>query len=146
MTQYSHTQTGYVLLVGLGGACLVVAGLGVGFGWNGVLAGVFAVLMGAGVLFHSLTVQIRDGWLACWFGPGLIQKRFPLEDISEAEAVRNKWYYGWGVRYTPHGWLFNVSGLDAVQITLLSGKTYRIGTDEPEALLRAIRLNARLDD
>ena len=61
----------------------------------------------------------------------------------EAQPVTNKWYYGWGIKRTPHGWLFNVSGLQAVEITLRSAKKYRIGTDEPERLADAIRANLR---
>jgi len=40
---------------------------------------------------------------------------------------------------TPHGWLYNVSGLDAVEVTTKSGKKYRIGTDVPAELEQAIR-------
>jgi len=53
--------------------------------------------------------------------------------------VKNPWYYGWGIRFTPHGWLYNVSGLHAVEIELKNGKKYRIGTDVPENLEKAIR-------
>lgn len=47
-------------------------------------------------------------------------------------------YYGWGIHLTPHGWLYNVSGSDAVEIRMKTGKKYRIGTDVPEELERAI--------
>jgi hypothetical protein len=53
-------------------------------------------------------------------------------------VVRNRWYYGWGIRITPRGWLYNVSGLDAVELALKNGKCVRIGSDEPHALARAI--------
>ena len=56
--------------------------------------------------------------------------------------MRNLWYYGWGIRYTPHGWLFNVSGLDAVELELKNGRTWRVGTDEPVELLAAIQAAA----
>jgi len=36
-------------------------------------------------------------------------------------------------------WVYNVSGLEAVEVTLRSGKRFRIGTDEPEALLTALQ-------
>jgi len=58
--------------------------------------------------------------------------------------VHNHWYYGRGIKLTPHGWLFNVSGFDAVEIQLKNGRKYRIGTDEPDALLAAIE-SAALD-
>jgi len=60
-------------------------------------------------------------------------------EIEDATPVRNHWFYGWGIRLTPHGWLYNVSGLGAVEIVLSSGKHYRIGTDRPEELAQAIQ-------
>jgi hypothetical protein len=35
-------------------------------------------------------------------------------------------------------WIYNVSGFDAVEITMKNGKIYRIGTDEPLKLEQAI--------
>jgi len=38
-------------------------------------------------------------------------------------------------------WLvWNISGLDAVELTYCDGKKFRIGTDEPEALLEALKV------
>jgi hypothetical protein len=62
-----------------------------------------------------------------------------VQEIRDARAVRNRWFYGWGIRLTPHGWMFNVSGLDAVELDLPNGRRFRNGTDEPERLLAAIR-------
>ena len=90
-------------------------------------------------LFANLTVTVSSGRLFVRFGVGLIRKSFRIGDIVGVDSVRNRWYYGWGVRYTPHGWLFTVSGLDAVEIALENGRKYRIGTDEPQTLLAAIR-------
>ena len=38
----------------------------------------------------------------------------------------------------PRMWIYNVAGLDAVEIKLRNGKTYRVGTDEPKKLEQAI--------
>ena len=54
------------------------------------------------------------------------------------QTVRNKWYFGWGIRYLGTGWLYNVSGLDAVEIVQNDGKMVRVGTDEPDVLARAL--------
>ena len=75
----------------------------------------------------------------CVVRPGLIRKRFPIGDIHGARIVQNKWYYGWGIRLTPHGWLFNVSGFDAVELELKNKRKFRIGTDDPQELLMAIQ-------
>ncbi len=90
-------------------------------------------------LFASLTVEIDAEHLRIRFGIGLIRKRFPLDQIDTCRSVKNSWLYGWGIRLTPHGWLYNVSGLEAVELKMKSGKTYRIGTDEPAALTAALQ-------
>jgi hypothetical protein len=45
---------------------------------------------------------------------------------------------GWGIRWTPASWMWNVSGFDAVEITYASGKRFRIGTNQPKELAAAI--------
>ena len=72
--------------------------------------------------------------LRWWFGWGVWTKRIPLEDIASAVPVRNPWWYGFGIHRTPRGWLYNVSGLDAVEIRLRNGRKLRLGTDEPGKL------------
>ena len=52
--------------------------------------------------------------------------------------MRNKWWYGWGLRWIPGGSMYNVWGFDAVELELRSGKVFRIGSDEPDALLAAL--------
>ena len=39
---------------------------------------------------------------------------------------------------TPSGWMFNVSGLDAVELELVNGKRFRIGTEDPSEVVEAI--------
>ena len=40
---------------------------------------------------------------------------------------------------TPHGWLYNVSGTQAVEVTLRSGAKLRVGSEEPAQLCRMIQ-------
>jgi hypothetical protein len=108
-------------------------------GVNWIAIAVLIVLAVALVLFPSLTVAIQEEELLLQFGPGLIRKRFKLNEIGSCQAVKNPWYYGWGIRQTPQGMLFRVSGLNAVQIKLITGKEYLIGTDDPQELEESIR-------
>jgi hypothetical protein len=108
-------------------------------GVNWIAIAVMVILTVALVLFHSLTVVISEEALILQFGPGLIRKRFRLNEIESCQTVRSPWYYGWGIRQTPQGMLFRVSGLNAVQIKLITGKEYLIGTDAPQELDEAIR-------
>jgi hypothetical protein len=103
---------------------------------SGLLTGL--VLVWAAALVSALTVKIEDGSLTLRFGPGAYSKKFALDRITHAQTVRNKWFFGWGIRFIGNGWLYNVSGLDAVEIILQNGKRRRIGTDEPQLLAAAI--------
>jgi hypothetical protein len=100
----------------------------------------FACLL---VAFSSLTVTVSSNAVEARFGPGWIGKRIPLEEVASCRAVRNLWIYGWGVRLIPGGWLYNVSGPEAVELTLTTG-VFRIGTDEPQVLCAAIQ--GKLDE
>lgn len=90
--------------------------------------------------FVSLQVTVDEKSIKLKFGYGLFRKQFLIKDIKSVNVVRNNWYYGWGIRFWlwPRMWVYNVSGFDAVEIELKKGKIYRIGTDEPKKLEKAI--------
>lgn len=90
------------------------------------------------VNFSRLTVEIT-GEIRVFFGRGWPRRTVESGEVSGARTVRNSWVLGWGIRWIPHGSLWNVWGLDAVELSLASGKVFRIGTDEPEALHAAVR-------
>ena len=56
-----------------------------------------------------------------------------------ATAVHNEWWRGWGIRHVPRGWMYNIAGRDSVELELQSGNVFRIGTDDPDGLLAALR-------
>lgn len=101
----------------------------------------FAVplLILCGWLFSSLTIDITDLELRWRFGPGIIRKRVALEEIVAAEAVKTNSLEGWGIHLSRFGWLYNVSGYDAVAVTLRNGKRFALGTDEPQALVSKLQ-------
>jgi len=139
MDVYHHTQRGTVILTMLSAGMLVVAvGLNTQ-GDNTLLLAVLVVLVVTALVFASLTIEINGGMLTWSFGPGLLRKHVRVADIQVCAVVHNPWWYGWGIRWTPHGWLYNVSGHSAVEITLKGGQRFRIGTDEPEQLCRALQ-------
>ena len=145
MPIYEHTQPGTLIRVLLG---IIITAMTAG---GLVMIGVAAVLEAGAILlvtsgvsllilflFHSLTVRVTHEEVTIAFGIGLIRKSFPIDQIIQATAVQNRWYYGWGIKLYPGGWLYNVSGFDAVELHFANGKQCRIGTDEPAELLRAI--------
>lgn len=135
---YRHTQIGYLTLI-----VVLVAALGIVVSLPNevrrVSLGVAALLLIIAVLFSTLTVEVGDGELRFHFGPGFWTKRVALTDVTAATPTQSSWWEGWGIRFTFRGMLYNVSGTDAVEIELRSGRSFRIGTDEPEVLAQAIR-------
>ncbi len=143
--RYEHTQVGYLIIVAMAAVMVLIGVVLANAGINWIAIGVLVVIAVALVLFSSLTVVIWEEELEARFGPGPIRKRFKLNEIESCQVVKNHWYYGWGIRLTPHGVLFRVSGFHAVEIKLRTGKKFRIGTDVPQELEEAIRqaINSR---
>lgn len=139
---YQNTQQGAVTRVslGFGAALCVIVSMSSNlplFAWI-ILLAITVFLLLLMWVFGTLTVTVDGEELRHWFGPGFWKKSYLLHDIESAKQVRNSWIFGWGIRLTPHGWLYNVSGLDAVEVHLRSGRRFRIGTDDPQGLLASI--------
>jgi hypothetical protein len=137
-TVYRHTQVSHTALIILGGALAGILYSTAVTPRPGLIAA--AALVGfVLVLFSTLTVIVRDQTVEVFFGPGLIRRAIPLARIREVQAVRTPWYYGWGVRLIPHGWLWNVSGLGGVEMQFTDGARFRLGSDEPDRLVEVLR-------
>jgi len=140
---YRRTQAGTAAIVLLGAALAFAVSTMVWISVHPVAVTSAVVFTLSLALFPSLTVEVTDTAVRLRYGLGPIGRTFPLADIRSVRPVRNHWYYGWGIRWTPHGWLFNITGLDAVEIVTAERRTYRIGTGEPKQLASAIE-SARL--
>ena len=137
MERYRHTQIGWAMI---GPSLIVLVVILAALGPQPALLGILLVaIVLPALLFGALTVIVDDSRLSLRFGVGLIRKNFPLDSMRSFKAVRNPWYYGWGIRFTPVGRLYNVSGLSAVDVLLQNGRHVRVGTDEPDALVDALR-------
>jgi len=105
-------------------------------GYFGLLLVVAAFFLAT---FGVLTVRVTPGEIAWSFGGGWIGRRLALERVRSAEPHRSPWYWGWGIRWTPRGWLWRSYGLDVVWLELDTGKAIGVGTQDPEGLARAVR-------
>ena len=148
MHHYENTQPGtfirvmtvsWVFFFGVLAVVMLVLGqkeAAIGLGVVTVMAAVILGIVYA--LFHSLTVRVSRSDIALSFGVGLIRKQFSIGDISSASIVQNRWHNGFGIRKIRGGWLYNVSGFDAIEIQLKNERKYRIGTNQPKELLAAV--------
>jgi hypothetical protein len=140
---YHHTQPGTMTLL----VCLAVGALGAAIIWRtGQMSMIpmLIILFAVGLVFRSLTVEVGESELRWYFGPGLWTYRLALDEIRSVAIVRNRWWNGLGIRMAPGFRLYNVSGLDAVELRLKSGDIRRIGTDDPEGLAAALKSRARI--
>jgi len=146
--RYRHTQIGWTLIVLV--VAVVLAELTtvafseprgtLALALSGAFVAVVAVML---ALFSTLTVAVDDRAVRLWFGLGSLRREVMLADITAARKVQKHWYAGWGVRIIPGGRLYNVGGLEAVELEMDNGRVVRVGTDQPDALLAAV--NAALE-
>ncbi len=140
MKQYKHTQIGYVLIIAFSAAIMLISGLMFAAGdFNPVAIFVLGFMVLCFALFATLTVEVDDQAINLQFGIGVIQKRFLLKEIETHRAVKNPWYYAWGIHLIPDGWIFNISGTQGVELQMKNGRKYRIGTDDVEGLINAVK-------
>ncbi len=135
---YKHTQSGWVIIFTVGNTSLIFLLLAF-FLKMSIIAWIAIFLLVLTLfIFGSLTIEVTSEKLKWYFGISLVRKSIFLHEIQTVSIIKNPWYYGWGIRLTPHGWLYNVSGTRGVEIELKSGKKFRLGSDEPEKLAQII--------
>lgn len=114
--------------------------------WNmwAVVIVIIAYLFAINMMVMQIKVSKTE---VLWsFGLGFPRKKLLISDISTIERVTNKWWYGWGIRKViTGGWLYNVYGLQAVEITTDEGKQIRLGTDEPKKLYKVLETQLILE-
>ncbi len=110
-------------------------------GPNFVFSTIMVLILFILISFSTLTVSLDEKNIRIKFGYGIFSRNFELNQIASAHAVKNHWYYGWGIRFWlwPKMWIYNVSGFDAVEIIMKNGKVYRIGIDTPKELETALK-------
>jgi hypothetical protein len=103
---------------------------------------VLAIVAVVAYSFSSITTTVTPEAITAAFRWGAPRRVIPRGQVINAEVVRNKWWYGWGLRWIPGGTMYNVWGLDAVHLELDSKRDFRIGTDDPQGLATAITSTA----
>jgi hypothetical protein len=146
--QYRHTQPAHVMFVGIGLAVVLNAVLGIwivistpGVWWpvGPMTIGIFAALALLAWYFSAMTVTVTEDEVRWHFGPGR-DWRIARADIDSVSIVPHSVLVGYGIRwYGPKRWVYAVSGRRTVELRLKQGGWRRLGTDDPEGLLKALR-------
>ena len=134
---YEHTQIGRVTIVTLIVAILVTLVIA-STARQAPLAIVVALLAVLLTQFATMTTRVADGVLSVRMGAGIFRRRIALTNVRQVAVINHLWVWGWGIRWTPRGWQWNISGTRGVELTYGNGHRFRVGSDEPEALAAAI--------
>jgi hypothetical protein len=90
--------------------------------------------------FYRLTITVDNTHISFKLGIGLVSKSYKIEDLSSCTSVTNSAIYGIGIRMLPSGWLFNVSGLKAIELRFKhKTSVVRIGTNNPDEISQLIQ-------
>jgi len=91
------------------------------------------------IIFYKMTITIDNESISFKLGIGIVGKSYKIADIESCEPVKNSFIYGWGIHKIPKGWLYNVSGFNAIEITFKdTDKVVRIGTNKPDEIVELI--------
>jgi hypothetical protein len=92
------------------------------------------------LIFYKLTIKIDRSNVSFTLGIGLVTKSYKISDIKLCKPVTNSVFQGIGIRMLPNGWLYNVSGLKAIELHFHhKNSIVRIGTDKPEEISQIIQ-------
>jgi hypothetical protein len=137
---YFHRQMVGIaaLVIGFVAAALLSVVMGLQGAWVPAII-LIAIVSAIALFFSSLTIAVGPSDVSWYFGPGLWRYRIARSTIGSIAVVRNSPLNGFGIRMRPHWRLYNVYGLDAVEMRLQSGDVIRLGTDDPEGLEAALK-------
>lgn len=96
-------------------------------------SGLFAYFLQADIRIDKTTISFTFG--IGWFG-----RSYKFSEIQSCKPVRNPWLAGIGIRWMGNGWLYNVSGLKAIELIFKNKKSVvRIGAGIPDEICTLVR-------
>ena len=101
-------------------------------------------LGGAALLVRvaSLTTEVRDDGVYVRFAPFHSSfRRIPFSDLTDVQATGYSplRYGGWGIRWSPSGVAYTVSGKTGIRLEWNGEQSVFVGSDRPDELLAAVQ-------
>jgi len=89
--------------------------------------------------FYRIVIEINETYISFKLGVGIFGKKYRVESLLSCKPVTNPILYGLGIKKIPNGWIFNVSGLKAIELSFKDKKSIvRIGTNKPQEIAEII--------
>lgn len=87
------------------------------------------------LLFYRIVIEIDTTNISFKLGIGIIRRSYNLSEIESCTPVKDSFLNGWGIHKIRNGWLYNVSGFKAIELTFKNtDKVVRIGTNRPDEI------------
>jgi len=107
------------------------------FGFHLFMALITLLLL---LIFYKVTIVVSSTRVSFKLGVGFISKSYKIENLKRCVPIVNKGYHGIGIHAISNGWLYNVSGLKAIELQFKNSRSIvRIGTNKPEEISQLIQ-------
>jgi hypothetical protein len=140
--KFTQIGTFSIILLGIifiiSSVIMVIAGFDNPGGY--VCAAVNLIILITLVISHKLTITVNQDRISFKLGVGFIGRSYKIADIKSCKPVKNSLLYGVGIHIIPGGILYNVSGLQAIELQFKNRRqVLRIGTDKPEEICNLLQ-------
>lgn len=102
----------------------------------------FGLALGIALLVQqvsALTTRVDEQGISWNLGVSLMDFKIRFDEIADVQLAETDFWHGFGINWTPRlGWLWTVSGRDAVTIRKKDGGVVTLGSDDAGGLLTAI--------
>jgi hypothetical protein len=101
-----------------------------------IIFGILSIVMLISILtFYQLVIEIDRVHISFKLGIGLFSRQYKIDNLNNCKSVTNSVFNGIGIRMISDGWLYNVTGTKAIELTFKdSKKIIRIGTNKPDEI------------
>ena len=107
--------------------------------WGLIYVGLSALMIGCILFMYKMVIEIDENQISFKFGIGLFKRTYQIYDLTSCSSVRSSLLNGFGIRKIANGWLYNISGLDAIELQFIDKKNViRIGTNKPDEISRIV--------
>lgn len=100
-----------------------------------------SLIIGMAFWFLKLDTRIVNGNINVKLAP-ILNTNINRDEISQIEKITYRPiidFGGWGIRFGKGGIIYNMRGIEAVKLSLKSGKIIYIGTQNPDQLIKSIK-------
>jgi len=100
-----------------------------------IYVGLSALMLVCALAFYRIVIEVDENQISFKLGIGLFKRTYQINDLTSCSSVRCSFISGFGIRKIANGWLYNVSGLDTIELRFNDTKDIiQIGTNKSDEI------------